>query len=64
MRFPHLSVAEARDLSLEAICDRVRFDEVTPRHAALIPRYVDFLECNGVEHAFPSRPSRCPPRGT
>ena len=52
MRFPHLSVTEARDLSLEAICDRVRFDEVTPRHAALIPRYVDFLEANGVEHRF------------
>ena len=51
---PRLSVAAARGLSLEAIYDRVDFDELTPRHAALIPRYVDFLERNGVAHRFAS----------
>ena len=52
MGLPHLSVTEARGLSLEAIYDRVQFD-VAGRHAALLPRYVDFLEANGVEHRFP-----------
>ena len=53
MGLPHLSVTEARGLSLEAIYDRVRFDDVARRHAALLPRYVDFLAANGVEHRFP-----------
>ena len=52
LRLPRIGVTEARGLSLAAIYDRVSFDELTPRHAALIPRYVDFLERNGVEHAF------------
>ena len=52
LALPRISVTAARGLSLAAIYDRVRFDELTPRHAALIPRYVDFLERNGVEHAF------------
>ena len=54
---PRISVTEARGLSLEAIYDRVRFEELTPRHAALIPRYVDFLERNGVAHCFGAAPA-------
>ena len=54
LRLPGLSVTEAAGLSLESICDRVRFDDLAARHAALLPRYVDFLERNGVEHAFAS----------
>ena len=50
--FPRISVTEARGLSLEAIYDRVSFHELARRHAALLPRYVGFLECNGVAHAF------------
>ena len=52
---PRLSVAPARGLSLDAIYDRVDFDELTPRHAALIPRYVDFLERNGFASATTRR---------
>ena len=38
--------------------DRVDFDELTPRHGALIPRYVDFLERNGVVHRIASGTTR------
>ena len=49
---PRISVTEARDLTLEAIYDRVSFEEITYRHSALLQRYVEFLDCNGVEHRF------------
>ena len=58
MRLPSLSVSEAAGLSLEAIHDRVRFDAVEARHAAMTSRYVDLLERNGVAHAFAVRSAR------
>ena len=58
MGLPHLSVTEARGLSLEAIYHRVEFDGLARRHAELLPRYVDFLEANGVQHRFAPSPDR------
>lgn len=52
MRFPHINLAEARDLPVREIYERADFEAANRRHVRMLEKYVAFLEKNGVRHRF------------
>ena len=52
MRFPHVSLSAARDLSLEEMYEQADFQAMNNRYVFMRSKYVEFLEKNGVRHQF------------
>ena len=52
MRFPHASLLEAKEMTIEQIYERADFEQMNRRHESRIHRYVRFLEKNDVSHRF------------
>lgn len=52
MRFPHISLSDAEDLSLEDMYEQAAFRTMHDRYVHMCSRYVAFLEKNGVPHKF------------
>lgn len=52
MRFPHISLSDAEDLSLEDMYEQAAFREMYGRYVHMCSRYVAFLEKNGMQHKF------------
>lgn len=52
MRFPHVSLSAARDLSLEEMYGQADFPEMNRHYVFMRSKYIEFLEKNGVRHQF------------
>lgn len=52
MAFPHVSLQEAKEMSIEQIYERADFEKMNRRHEKMIHRYVKFLNQNDVSHRF------------
>lgn len=52
MAVPHVTLQEAREMSIEQIYERADFEKMNRRHENMIHRYVNFLDTNDVPHRF------------